>query len=237
MAASTPFGTRSTWRPALYDVIPKPRRIDDDPVGVPIEEALQPLRHPDQCRVAQDAHGDGKSRPQVANLEDEGRSLQPGQQPGGETLKQGRRGAPDQVDPADPQAGEEGRGHEAGEAQHPVDKRPMPGTVGPAADDTHAGIISEICRSGARFASGHVAHPTGQHGHVVSLGGQPSRQLMVSRATRLTQRGKRLVDQEDIHVTMSAGRPRPRPIPAQPPRPARPARSSPPNRLRRRRSR
>ena len=88
--------------------------------GGAIEETLQPFGEADEQGIFQHANRDGELRPEVAHLEEEFRPLEAGQRPGCDSLKDGRRGPPDQVHILHAQTDPEGGEHEGDEGQHSV---------------------------------------------------------------------------------------------------------------------
>ena len=86
------------------DVLDKARAVDHDAIGAAVEKPLQPFRETDQHAALQHADGDGKLRPEIAHLEEESGALEPGENPSGDTLEDGRRGSPHKVDLTDTKA-------------------------------------------------------------------------------------------------------------------------------------
>lgn len=75
----------------------------------------------------------------------------------------------------------------------------MPGMVGGTASDVHASIIRPFGRRFSTRLSGQVAHLAGENRDSVTLPRQPARQFVVPRPARFTQRGERLMDDQDVH--------------------------------------
>ena len=110
-------------------------RVDDNPVGVAIEEAFKPPRNPDKRSVVQDSHVNSEVRPQVAYFQNKGHSLPLGQQVGGHRLKNRWRCAPNQVNLSYHQPFDQGRSHETEESDQTAHSTSASGRVGPRSQD------------------------------------------------------------------------------------------------------